>query len=659
MRLRLWYGSTIFLSSLLLFLVQPMLAKTLLPWFGGTAGVWTTSLLFFQAMLLVGYAWAHWMERHLPPMAQAALHLTLVAGSIFFLPITPWSGLRPVEQQQPILGILLVLGRSIGVPYLLLCANGPLTQIRYARQAKVLPYRMFAVSNAGAFVALLAYPFAIEPWFTVRHQWMAWSAGYVGFAALTAATARFGAGEASPRAKGANSPGAERLVWIALAACPSILWLATAEELSQNVAPVPFLWIFLLSLYLLSLILCFDHEGCYNPSRFRIALPAAWVLIGYLLFQRGTIASIGWVLLLHSLALFTCCMFCHGELARRKPGAQELTSFYLMLALGGALGGIFVGLAAPLLFDQYLELPVGVALCMILAMALLYGYGPARILRLGLLAMAGLAIAIHVGGKASGTRIRERNFYGALKVTMGGSGESAFQMLSNGPIQHGMQFLSPEKRNLATTYYAPASGVGFAIRALQKGPERVGVIGLGVGTLASYGRPGDVYRFYELNPAVIRIATSDFRYLRDCRSRLEIITGDARVALEHEPPQDFDVLVVDAFSGDSIPVHLLTREAFDLYERNLKRDGILAVNVTNRYLNLSPVVEALAQAIGKHSVVFSNPADPRQGVDASTWVIVTANREAMTAASGGVRSAVSLKRPLWTDDYSNLFQVLR
>ncbi len=653
MQLKVLYGGAIFVSSLLLFLVQPVMAKAILPWYGGSAGVWTTAMLFFQVMLLLGYGWAHWTTAHLSRRAQIFVHLAMLAASLLLLPPSPSAAWRPIDAGAPILRIIGVLATSVGLPYLLLCANGPLLQVWFADRSKVaFPYRLFAISNAGSLAALVAYPFAIEPWISVRHQLAVWSVGY-GLMAVLAGAAAIAAirGAAWKRPEKASTAWTERMLWIVLAACPSILWLAVAEELSQNVAPIPFLWILPLSLYLLSLILCFDREGWYRPAIFRIALPAAWVLIWYCLYQRGTIGSIKWTILMLSAALFACSMFCHGELARRKPDARELTSYYLMMALGGAVGGLFVGLAAPLLFDQYLELPAGVAVCMVLAMALLYGYPPRRLVRLGLMAGAGLVIAAELGGFADGTLVRARNFYGALKVSQVGSGDQALRMLSNGPIRHGSEFLAPEKSRVPTTYYAPESGVATAIRTLQKRAENVGVIGLGTGTVASYGRSGDVYRFYELNPEVIRLAGSQFRYLRDCPCSVEVVPGDARLALERETPRNFDVLVVDAFSGDSIPVHLLTKEAFELYARHLKPDGILVVNVTNRYLDLRPVVEGAARASGRHSRVLETVADPARATYASTWALVTANPGALSPASQPAR--------LWTDDYSNLFQVLR
>ena len=662
MRLRLLYGGTIFVSSLLLFLIQPIMAKAILPWFGGSAGVWTSAMLFFQVVLLLGYGWAHWTTRHVAPRVQIGLHIAMLAGSLLLLPVAPAAAWKPAGEGQPILRVVWVLAVSIGLPYLLLCATGPLIQVWFARRAKAaFPYRLFALSNAGSLAALMAYPFAIEPWISVHHQLAAWSAGYATLALLAVPAALLGApGASAEAAQRPSTPLTERMLWLALAACPSVLWLAVANELSQNMAPIPFLWILPLSLYLLSFILCFDREGWYRPAVFRIALPAAWVVIWYCLYQRGAIDSIKWTILLLSLALFTCCMFCHGELARRKPHARELTSYYLMLAVGGALGGLFVGLAAPLLFNQYLELPAGVAGSMLLAMALLYGYPPRRLLRLGLMVAAGLVAAVLIGGYADGARVRERNFYGSLKISQSGVGEDALRVLSNGPIQHGAEFVSPARSRIPTTYYSPDSGVALAIRFLQKGPERVGVIGLGTGTLASYGRRGDFYRFYEVNPAVIAMANTEFSYLRECPCRVDVVGGDARLSLEHEAPQNFDVLVVDAFSGDSIPVHLLTREAFALYYRNMKPDGILVVNVTNRYLDLSPVVEALARDSGRGSRVVQTPGDPGKDYYAATWVVVTANRDALAMLP--VQSAPAARQRslrVWTDDYSNLFQVLR
>lgn len=662
MLLTLIYGATIFFSSLLLFLVQPIMTKAILPWFGGSAGVWTTAILFFQAFLLLGYAYAHATTRHLAPRRQMGLHLLLLAASLIVLPIAPSPIWRPGAGTEPIARIVAVLALSVGFPYLLLAATGPLLQRWYARRdGAAFPYRLFAISNAGSLAALMLYPFAIEPVISLRQQLFAWSVAYAAVVALVGLAALLSAANAGPEPANSPSPQvADRLLWIALAACPSVLWLGVANELSQNVAPIPLLWILPLSIYLLSFILCFDRQGWYRPAVYRIALPAGWLLMGYCLSRQGSTLPLTWTMVVFSAALFACCMFCHGELARRKPHPEQLTSYYLMLALGGALGGLFVGLAAPLLFSRYLELPIGITACVVLAAGLLYGYPPRRLVRLGVMAALGFVAATQIGGYVAGDRLRLRTFYGALQVSDAGLGNMAVRMLGNGPINHGSQFLSPDKGRLATTYYGPDSGAGLVIRFHQKRPQRVGVIGLGAGTLASYGQTGDTYRFYEINPAVIALAHTEFRYLRECPCTVAVVPGDGRLALEREPSQSFDVLIVDAFNGDSIPVHLLTREAFAAYLAHLRQGGILAVHVTNRYLDLTPVVQGLAEERRMQSRLIRSAADPEHGVYEATWVLVATDPEFLASLSGKATpfpAARGLR--LWTDDYSNLFQVLR
>jgi SAM-dependent methyltransferase len=652
----------IFLSSLLLFLIQPIITKAILPWFGGSAGVWTSAILFFQVFLLLGYAYAnaqatYWLHA---PRRKMLLHLLLLAASLCVLPVAPSLAWKPTAATEPVTRIVAVLALSVGFPYLLLATTGPLLQHWYARRSPAaFPYRLFAISNAGSLAALMLYPFVIEPVISVRRQLLVWSVAYaaavvlVGLAAWLTAT--------RPEAKPAPRtplPVTDRLLWIALAACPSVLWLGVANELSQNVAPIPLLWILPLCIYLLSFILCFDRQGWYQPAIFRIALPAACVLMA--LFRKGATLPLAGAIALLSATLFVCCMFCHGELARRKPHPTQLTSFYLMLALGGALGGLFVGVAAPLLFNRYLELPVAIVASAVLALGLLYAFPPRRLVRLCVIAALAFVAATQIGGRVEGDRLRVRNFYGALRVGDAGTGSMAVRTLSNGPINHGGQFLSPGRSRWPTTYYGPDSGAALAIRFQPTRPHRVGVVGLGAGTLASYGQAGDVYRFYELNPAVIALANTEFQYLRECPCTVTVVPGDGRISLEREPDQNFDVLVVDAFNGDSIPVHLLTREAFAAWRKQLRPDGILAVHVTNRYLDLTPVVQALAEDCHLSPRLVRNPADPDRGVDEATWVLASANPEFLAGLSG--RAApfpASRGLRLWTDDYSNLFQLLR
>jgi SAM-dependent methyltransferase len=671
-RTRLLYGSTIFSGSLLLFLIQPIMAKAILPWFGGAAGVWACALFFFQAALLAGYGYAWWSARHLTPRGQAAVQLLLLAASLLLLPVAPRASWKPAGPDEPAARIVGLLAASVGLPYFLLAANGPLAQVWFARRAKpAFPYRLFALSNLASLAALLLYPVGIEPLLSVSHQLRWWSAAYAAFAVLAGSAAVIAArgplgGSLRPALPDHAAPGIGwqagpegtppapprsgppvRLLWFALAACPSILWMATANTLSQSIAPIPFLWILPLSVYLLSLILCFDRQGWYRPPIYRVALPASCILMAWCAGDRGAGMDVQWTIGLFAAALFVCCMFCHGELARRKPDADLLPSFYLTLAAGGAAGGLFVGILAPLLFSGFLELPIGVTVCVLLAMGLLYGVrSPRRLVRLSLFAAAGFVVALQMDARFSQTRVRVRNFYGALRVNDKGE----VRILANGAIHHGAQFLAPAKERVATTYYGRDSGVGRAIAALPAGPRRVGAIGLGTGTLAAYARPGDDFRFYEINSAVIELARTQFRFLRDCAGSVEVVPGDGRLSLERETAQRFDLLAVDAFSGDAIPVHLLTAEAFRLYLSRLKPGGVLALHITNRYLNLAPVVLALAAHAGIEARVVRNAPDPDEDVYEATWVV---------ARAGGSSKAPAPAARVWTDDYSNLLGALK
>jgi SAM-dependent methyltransferase len=523
---------------------------------------------------------------------------------------------------------------------------------------------------------------------TTRHQAVTWSLGYVAFAVLggVIAARRWRGGGPAPAPAPAEGPPpgagrpvgaapatptwADRLLWAALPACASLLLLAITKHLTEDLAPIPLLWVLPLSLYLLSFILCFEgspwyHRGLFLPL---LALALADMTWAQSQFYGGTSAKAP--VALFSLGLFVCCMVCHGELQRLRPHPRHLTSFYLMVSTGGALGGLFAALVAPQVFPGYFELPLAFVLCAVLALLAL-GRDPARVVRapwrnpswlLALaLTVAMAAYLVHdVRRLSARTLLMARNFYGALRVEAFVSRSRAGAKLLHGSTSHGEQYLSEEGRREPTSYYAPRSGVALAIREGQARPaQRVGVIGLGVGTLAAYGRAGDVYRFYEINPLVIRLATSSmFTFLRDSPARVEIAPGDARLTLEREGAQGFDVLAVDAFTSDAIPVHLLTREAFAVYARHLAPGGVLAVHVSNRYLDLPPVVKQLAREVGWDARLVFAPADATSG--GSIWVLVTGRPEFF--AHPLLAPAVPIPdRPLrpWTDDYSNLFQVLR
>jgi hypothetical protein len=658
---RILYAVVVFWSALLLLLVQPVITKAILPWFGGSAGTWTTSMLFFQLLLLAGYLYAHLLNRYLTLKRQVAIHAGLIVLALALLPARPSSAWKPNGADDPLFYILGLLTTSIGLPYFLLSTTSPLLQSWYSRTFHTeLPYRLFSVSNLGSLVALLCYPILLEPLLPVHMQLVSWTLGFVVFGALCIGAAIMSYRNATVEHLEAVPEWRRIWTWLALATCPSILWLAVANQMSQDVAAVPFLWILPLALYLLSFILCFDRDKWYRPRLYKWILPAAWIGITVVVAEQGYL-NIKWTVALLPAALFVCCMFCHGELARLRPASRELTSYYLTISAGGALGGVFVAIVAPRVFTSYLELPIGVLGTVILALWLLYRLETKRLVRVGVTVAAACVAVVATQSTGMDHAINLRNFYGTLRVAEGGSADQAHRALYNGTIQHGVQFLSPERSRIPTTYYGPASGAAIALTSLaERGPVRVGVIGLGVGTMAAYGRPGDSYQFYEINPSVIHLANSDFRYLKESRAETSVVQGDARLSLEREQPRNFDLLVVDAFSGDSIPVHLLTREAFELYFRHLQPDGAIAVHVTNKHLDLAPVVQKAAEALGAHASLIHNSSESDRKIYSSSWVIVTKTRTLdglLGPLSSPIRHNPRLR--LWTDDYSNLLYILK
>jgi spermidine synthase len=678
------YACTIFLSAFLLFAVQPMIGKIILPWFGGSAAVWSTCLLFFQAALLAGYLYAHRSTRSLKPKQQATLHIALMALSLALLPILPSPTWKPSHPGDPSLRILLLLTATIGLPYLLLSTTSPLLQAWYvAAKPGAVPYRLFALSNFGSLLALLSYPVFVEPMFTTHGQAYGWSGIYVVFVLICAALA-WRAMRAAPQqsqdtvaAAPSPSPGwTIRIVWTALAACASTLLLAISNHLSQNVAPIPFLWVLPLAVYLLSFILCFEREKVYNRGVFLPLLVIALDGAAYAIYANEGNPSIAWAIPTFVATLFICCMVCHGELARLKPDPRHLTSFYLMISLGGTLGGVFVAIVAPHVFHTYFELPLAMVACSALAAIVLWispatwkGKIPVAAVRIAMLAFT-VGLAIHLGYQKHRSdrifRLSVRNFYGVLRVRDISADEesTAVRRLIHGTINHGTQLLDSAHRDEATSYYGPFSGMGRAMIYLQnRGPVRVAVIGLGAGVTASFCRPGDVFRFYEINPLALSIASTWFTFLRDCKADHQVLLGDARLTLEAQPNQQFDLMAIDAFTSDAIPVHLLTREAFALYFRHLKPTGILAVHVSNRYLDLVPVVSRNARDFGKAAFDVDDEDEEADYYANSDWVLVSADASVFRAPafkSSSVQPALIRPnlRP-WTDDYSNLFQILK
>ena len=654
------YASTIFFSSGLLFLLQPIMAKAILPTFGGSAGVWTTCMLFFQVVLLLGYLYANCLIRYLRVPAQIAVHVVVLIASVAVLPVKASAQWKLAGAENPVLSILALLTVSIGLPYFVLSTTGPLMQAWYAgRLTAGSPYRLFALSNLASLAALLAYPLGIEPVSSVSQQLSVWSGAYVGFALLAGISAlRSRKSQMSDEREGAAEASNQPLLWLALAACASTLWLAVANHLSQEVAAIPFLWVLPLGFFLLSFILCFDRDGWYRPLLYRWILPVAWIAVSVRLALQGKIGGFEWEIVLLSAALFVCCMFCHGELAARKPEPRHgLTLFYLMIAIGGALGGVFVGFIAPHIFSSYLELPVGIAACIILGLALVYGFAsPRHLARWVLVSVLAFVAATQLRSNGQ-TLLRVRNFYGTLQVIDNGSGLTAVRAFYSGTILHGMQFLTPERSRFPTTYFGLQSGVG---RVLAASHRRVGVLGLGIGTLAAYGRPDDEFRFYEINPAVTQAASAYFSFLRDSGAKISVVAGDGRLMLEREAPENFDVLVLDAFSGDSIPVHLITTQAIDLYFRHLRPGGILAINVTNKYLDLPALIQSLAAHMHKQVLLIHNAADRPNAIYQADWAVLAEQASALSELQR-FSSPVQAHRAVrpWTDDYSNLFGILK
>jgi SAM-dependent methyltransferase len=667
------YAATIFLSAFLLFQVQPLIAKMILPWFGGTAAVWTTCMLFFQLLLLGGYLYSHaYVSGRIP--ARRQVHIVLLALAAATLPLAAGASWKPAGGEDPTWRILGLLATSVGLPYFVLSTTGPLVQAWHARSHPgAAPYRLFALSNLGSMLALLSYPLLFEPLLALKQQAAAWSGGFVAFALLCGALAWRGRGGDLPVAPGeeGEKPGiALQTQWVALAASASTLLLAFTGHMTLNIAAIPFLWVLPLALYLLSFVLCFEASGWYRRWLFLPLLAAGFAAVCVTLTQSNP--SIWTLIPLYSATLFVACMVCHGELARSKPHPRYLTGFYLMLALGGALGGVLVGLIAPKVFDGLYELPLGmVALCVFVGLALLrdrasllhgrWAIG-ARLVLLALVAVLAAQLARTSRDNAADLRTTRRNFYGVLNVRDSGEGPDAMRILSHGTIIHGKQFLEEAKRDLPTTYYGVTSGVGLAILdARARGPIRIGVVGLGAGTLAAYGRSGDLVRFYDINPQVVELARTEFSFLKDSPAKVEVALGDARLSLEREAPQNFDILALDAFSSDAIPVHLLTLEAFRVYLRQIKPGGVLAVHISNRYLDLVPVVQQAARALSLELREIDNGDDDDAGVYRSDWLLLSTSPAAFDGPllSEGQRLETAPRVRVWTDDYSDLYRILK
>lgn len=654
-------------------MVQPLLGRYVLPWFGGGSTVWTVCMLFFQVGLLAGYLYAHLLVLRLPARRGVVLHGILVAFSLLALPLAPTA---PGPSETPTVGILVVLALAVGAPYAVLSATAPLVQAWAARVERSRePYRLYAWSNGGSLLALLAYPLLVEPNFGLGIQAASWSVGYAAFVVVLAgcgvATWRYGSAPLVDAPAGDPPRPGDRPLWVAASATGSTLLLATTDRMSEDISAAPLLWVVPLALYLLTFVICFGRP--------RWATPFVWIpvlvvaLFGQAMaLHRGAVLGLPWQLALHSFGLFAGCMVLHGDLVRMRPGAAHLTGFYLATSFGGALGGLFVGVVAPqvlpLRVELHLAMGVTAALPLLVAWRArrrvpmraeppwlwLAPWGAVGLLCWSLYGQAEVTYA--------GSRWIARGFHGVLKVkrTTGEHPEGPSLRLLHGRIMHGRQY-TDERRHDPTSYYGPRSGLGLYFQwAGDEEPRRVGAIGLGVGTIAAFGRCGDTVRFYEIDPLVETAARAWFSYLEESCAETDVVLGDARLTLESDDVV-FDVLVLDAFSGDAIPAHLLTREAMDLYDRRLTRGGALLINVSNRHLDLRPVVREHAAYLGMEVTEITSHGDPSRALNRARWVILTRRPElkVWVTAAGELDLVDASARVVWTDDHAPLFPILK
>jgi len=759
---------TIFVSAFLLFQVQPLISKKILPWFGGSPAVWTTCMLFFQVLLLAGYTYAHLLTKYVSPLWQGRIHAALLVAAVCTLPIIPADSWKPDSGTWPSARILLLLLAKVGAPYFLLSTTGPLIQAWYAlANPGKSPYRLYALSNVGSLGALLTYPFVFERFLTVNVQGWMWSAAFVLFALLAGGMGlwiwriaarleqegvepELATGAGDTPAKAAGPPKwYHQLGWLLLAALPSMTFLAITNYLCQDVAPVPLLFIVPLSLYLLTLIICFDREVWYSRVFFGLMGALTIALLcslenvktvdqalasvnANLSFSKSVDAvlsvpkEVGFAInrkfktnhdwsipltaedyeddvyfqaVMYLSALFFGCMLCHGELVKLKPAPKYLTQYYLLISAGGALGGLFVALVSPSLFVRPYELPLSIVGCFAVAMLALFFAGRRfKVARQemvqwsGAFACAGCLILIAASQanfqEKDGveTITRRRNFYGAIEVrkveVTDDSGEvHEGRALYHGRILHGFQYMSDSRIDQITTYYGPNSGPGLAVRhhpkRLTGEPMSVGVVGLGTGTMAGFAQKGDYFCFYDIDPKIKQLHDEGiFQFVQRARKRgaeVPILLGDARLTMEREvaaKSKQYDLIVLDAFSGDAIPAHLLTLECMQIYDDLLRRDangqstGILAIHISNRYLNLAPVVDALAQKHHFEQV----PVDDNGGSDewdtSSNWILLTRNQDFLNdvVIKGAQAQYTPAKKPkpvMWTDQWSNLWDILK
>ena len=686
------FAFQIFLSAFLLFQVQPIVARFILPDFGGASNVWTVCLVFFQVFLLVGYLYAYLLDRWLPPFKQALVHVVLVLFAlIVLLPLDLGTGYQSTSQQSPQLSIVLLLVSSVGLPYALISSSGPLFQNWYRTKfPQNNTYRLYALSNIGSVLGLLSYPFLIEPLLTLHQQALFWSVGFVLYFFWTLlclwslrdtkSTASFSEELASDD----RLSGTHIFVWICMASIATTLLLATTNKITMDVASVPFLWVLPLTLYLFSFIICFDRPQWYD-RRFWIPLLFLVTFLGITALVRGATSTIYFQLFSYLAMLFVGCMVCHGELYRMRPNPRLLTRYYLVISLGGAIGGIFVAVLAPMLFSDYFELQLSwVALFLVSGLCIIAStHFRTRLMDLGAqfcwaLWIAFLSIFLFANAATAKENVlhQVRGFYGLLKLMNyelpddHPSGADRYLSLMHGAIVHGIEFYKgDEALFVPTSYFTEESGVGKAIAQHPDANSRaldVGVVGMGIASISALCKSCESLSFYEIDPNVVDFEDKWFLNLDSVRAlgvRAEVFVGDGRKLLEEQLEQraqpQYDVLAIDAFSGDSIPVHLLTKEAFELYRKHLRVDGVLAVHITNRHLDLRPVVASLASSLGLKAATVDHFASDDGLSYTSRWILLSDSEQFFSnIASQSVTVLGPMNGDLWTDEYSNLLNVL-
>jgi hypothetical protein len=716
------FSVTIFLGSSLLFLVQPMFAKVALPWLGGSPSVWNTCILFFQTTLLLGYLYAHLSTRWLGVRRQIYGHVILVLAPLVVLPLTAGGG-PPAASANPVWWLLGTMTVRVGLPFFVVSTSAPLLQRWFATlpvPSARDPYFLYSASNLGSMIALLGYPFVLEPTVGTQRQMWLWSGGYLLLIALTVVCALFVRGFGEPQQSDAvsddaiesESTSARRpFEWMVLSFIPSSLLLGVTTHISTDIAAVPLLWVLPLALYLATFVLTFAKRQVV-PHRWLVrGLPA---LILCCLLTMLLNIQMSWLIPLHVVTFFVVAMVCHRELAHRRPPAQRLTEFYLWMSFGGMLGGVFNSLLAPQLFSGILEYPLLLAVAALVrpspgyqrsradswgvlvglpALVLLLCLGlwaigalPGVTIRSLLLQLAillslaymaanrpqafGAMALLFVGAIAfgrpssSGTVLHAaRSFFGVHRVV--DAPDHTYHLLQHGSTTHGRQQMAAGNSCDSTGYYHPSSPIGQLIGARTGRLENVAVVGLGSGAMACYAESDRLWTFYEIDPLVEQIARNPryFTYLQNSRGRLNVVLGDARVSLVRAADQQYDLIVLDAFSSDAIPIHLLTREAIRLYFSRLRPDGVVAVHISNRYLNLESILAAVAERDGLASLANlddrRSEAETAVGKLASRWVMLARNDEPLSGLVGrpGWRSPrVDPQAPVWTDDYSNILQ---